>query len=402
MQPRQGRRRVLEAGSDLSRILLGPVARELGTKRLVIVASGTLQYLPFGALPAPGGPIAAQVSRKDQTPRDPSGYSPLMADHEIVSLPSASALALLRREAPGREPATRTVAVLADPVFDKNDPRVSLKVLASAAGETLPHQSANRAASLVSQELERAVMDVALRTGNRKLARLPFTRQEANAIVATAASGSTLKALDFQASRATVNGGQLGLHRIVHFATHGLLDAERPELSGLVLSLVDETGHAQDGFLRLHEIYNLRLSADLVVLSACQTALGKDVKGEGLVGLIRGFMYAGAPRIAASLWQVDDVATAELMKRFYSAMFKQGMRPAAALRAAQIDMWKHQQWRPPWGAFILRATGIASESRSGVFLPQTTAPASGFSSLCRYARFLTGWTIHHLRSMNGC
>jgi len=145
-------------------------------------------------------------------------------------------------------------------------------------------------------------------------------------------------------------------YRIVHFATHGLLDDQHPELSGLVLSLVDESGNSKDGFLRLNEIYNLRLTADLVVLSACQTGLGKEVRGEGLIGLTRGFMYAGARSVAASLWKVDDVATRELMKRFYTKMFRSGLRPAAALRAAQLEMLKTQQWQAPyyWAGFVLQ------------------------------------------------
>jgi CHAT domain-containing protein len=165
-----------------------------------------------------------------------------------------------------------------------------------------------------------------------------------------------LQALDFRASRDVALGGDLGMYRIVHFATHGLLDDQRPELSGLVLSLVDESGRSQDGFLRLNEIYNLRLSADLVVLSACQTGLGKEVRGEGLIGLTRGFMYAGARSVAASLWKVDDVATRELMKRLYTGLFKSGLKPAAALRAAQLEMLKTTQWRAPyyWAAFVLQ------------------------------------------------
>jgi CHAT domain-containing protein len=135
-----------------------------------------------------------------------------------------------------------------------------------------------------------------------------------------------------------------------------LLNSQHPELSGIVLSLVDEQGRSQDGFLRLHEIYNLKLGADLVVLSACQTALGKEIKGEGLVGLTRGFMYAGAPRVVASLWRVPDKATAELMKRFYHGMLAEGLRPAAALRAAQVALWNEKRWREPyyWAAFVLQ------------------------------------------------
>jgi CHAT domain-containing protein len=152
-------------------------------------------------------------------------------------------------------------------------------------------------------------------------------------------------------------GPEIGQYRILHFATHGLLNSVRPDLSGVILSLVNRQGALQDGFLRLHEIYNLKLSADLVVLSACQTGLGKDIHGEGLVGLTRGFMYAGAPSVMASLWKVDDRATAELMKRFYSALLGQEtLRPAAALRAAQIAMWKTKGFEAPyyWAAFTLQ------------------------------------------------
>jgi CHAT domain-containing protein len=126
-------------------------------------------------------------------------------------------------------------------------------------------------------------------------------------------------------------------------------------LSGLVLSLVDEGGRQQDGFLRLQDIYNMRLSADLVVLSACRTALGRQIEGEGLVGLTRGFMYAGVPRVVASLWQVDDSATAELMREFYRGIFKEGLRPAAALRAAQRKIAAEPRWAAPffWAGFTL-------------------------------------------------
>ena len=175
-------------------------------------------------------------------------------------------------------------------------------------------------------------------------------------ILASVPRASGMKALDFRATRETATSAELGQYRIVHFATHGLLNGEHPELSGIVLSLVDEQGRDRDGFLRLHEVYNLRLPADLVVLSACQTALGKQVRGEGLVGLVRGFMYAGAKGVVASLWKVDDEATAELMKTFYSRMLKDGMRPAAALQAAKVEMSRHKRWHSPyyWAAFELQ------------------------------------------------
>ena len=165
-----------------------------------------------------------------------------------------------------------------------------------------------------------------------------------------------LEAVDFAANRALATSTEIGQYRIVHFATHGLINNQHPELSGIVLSLVDEKGKPQNGFLRLYDLYNLKLSAELVVLSACQTALGKEIKGEGLVGLTRGFMYAGAPRVVASLWQIDDRASAELMKRFYQGMLGEGLRPAAALRAAQVSMQNDKRWRAPhyWAAFTLQ------------------------------------------------
>jgi CHAT domain-containing protein len=149
----------------------------------------------------------------------------------------------------------------------------------------------------------------------------------------------------------------LSQYRIVHFATHGVLNDAHPELSGMVLSLFDNKGTPQDGFLRLNDLFNLKLNADLVVLSACRTALGREVRGEGLIGLARGFMYAGAPRVVVSLWSVNDQATAEEMERFYQGMLgSRHLRPAAALRQAQIEMWKQEKWRAPflWAAFVLQ------------------------------------------------
>ena len=165
-----------------------------------------------------------------------------------------------------------------------------------------------------------------------------------------------MAALDFDANRSTALSPELSQYRFVHFATHGLINSEHPELSGLVFSLVDPNGKQQDGFLQLKDIYDLNLPADLVVLSACETGLGKEINGEGLIGLTRGFMYAGATRVVASLWNVSDVATAQLMANFYSAMEKEHLPPAAALRSAQISMWKQRRWNSPyfWAAFQIQ------------------------------------------------
>jgi len=164
-----------------------------------------------------------------------------------------------------------------------------------------------------------------------------------------------MKALDFEASRATATGTELRQYRYVHFATHGFLNSANPELSGIVLSMVDQQGKPQAGFLLADEVFNLHLPAELVVLSACQTGLGKEIKGEGVVGLTRAFMYAGAPRVIMSLWSVNDKATAEMMSRLYRVLLQQHQRPAAALRTAQLEMWKQKRWRAPyyWAAFEL-------------------------------------------------
>jgi len=335
--------------SILSKMLLGPVAAELGTKRLLIVADGALEYLPFSALPAP----ATQATENKADPKL------LILDHEIVSAPSASVLALLRSEFAARQQANKMVAVLADPVFEIDDARVKISRALNKKGTATQNQmgQAGVSSSDSSTVLKRALNSVRGDEGRSSLRRLLFSRDEAEAILsALPPQQGSLKALDFRANRMTAMSAELGQYRIIHFSTHGLLDSRHPELSGLVLSLFDENGHAEDGFLRLNEIYNLHLNADLVVLSACQTGLGKEVRGEGLVGLVRGFMYAGSPRVVASLWQVDDAATAELMKRFYRGMFQQKLPPSAALRAAQIEMLNKSHWQSPyyWGAFVLQ------------------------------------------------
>jgi CHAT domain-containing protein/tetratricopeptide (TPR) repeat protein len=283
--------------AELSRLLLGPVADRLGTKRLVIVADGALHYLPFGALPAPVAPDASPVL--------------LLDNHEVVSLPSASALALLRREQAGRPEAPRLAAIVADPLFNS--------------------------------------MDTAF-------VPLPASRQEADSIAALAPPDQVRLAVGADASLDTVRGDRLAGFRTVHFATHGVIDAEYPARSGLALSTVDAGGRPREGFLRLRDVYDLRLDAGLVVLSGCRTALGREIRGEGLSGLTQAFFHAGATRLVASLWKVEDRATAELMTRFYRAMWIEGRPPAAALREAQLSLRRERRWRDPyfWAGFVLQ------------------------------------------------
>jgi CHAT domain-containing protein/tetratricopeptide (TPR) repeat protein len=329
-----------QASSALSQMLLGPLVTQLRRKRLVFVTDGILQYVPFSALPEPRA-INGPASRPDET-----RPQPLIVEHEIVNLASASVLAVLRNESKSRKSAPGSVAVIADPVFSQEDPRLEARMRENVS-------QLQQVSSAVDNVSRTQFSDGESKSST--FARLRFSGEEAKQIIAFAPPATSLKLSDFDANRDTVMTANLDQYHILHFATHGLLNGQRPELSGLVLSLVDVKGQRRDGFLGLHEIYNLRLNADLVVLSGCQTALGKDVRGEGLIGLTRGFMYAGASRVIASLWGVDDRATAELMKRFYRGMLSQRMRPAAALKAAQTELRAERGWQAPyyWAAFTL-------------------------------------------------
>jgi len=339
---------VPKAAATLSRLVLGPVVGQLGRKRVAIVADGILHFVPFGALP-----IAGNEGAGTSRPRIAGTPRPLIADHEIVNLPSASTLAVIRTEVAGRQKAPRSVAVLADPVFMKDDERVKTRKDQNA---TRVEKTTAIRKSAMERQLIKAAKDTGMANGGLYVPRLPGTRQEAEQIVAMVSTVERRLALDFAASRDTATSAELSQYRYVHFSTHGLLNSVHPELSGLVFSLVNERGEPQDGFLLAHEIFNLKLPAEAVVLSACETGLGLDLKGEGLISLTRGFMYAGAPRVVVSLWAVSDQATTELMVRFYHGVLKEGMRPAAALRAAQLSLMNDKRWVSPyyWAPFTLQ------------------------------------------------
>jgi len=301
--------RIRSLGTQLASMVWKPIEARVANRRILIVADGVLQYIPFAALPASTG-------------------EPLIAAHEIAYLPSASVLESIRQRS--RPIATQpAIAVFADPVFSRNDPRFNTERDAGAP-------SRSRASD------------------GGTYGRLRFSRDEANAI--DALSPGAFTALDFAATKPAFTARDLRKYRILHVATHGSLNASQPDLSGLVFSLVDSSGKPIDGFLRLHEIYNLDLDADLVVLSACRTALGREVYGEGLIGLTRGFMYAGASRVVSSVWNVDDRASAQLMARFYDAMLSRRLAPAHALRDAQLAMLRRPRWADPhyWAAFGLQ------------------------------------------------
>jgi len=307
--------------------------------------------VPFASL------IVSSPTNKGQRTKDEGHF--LIEQHEIVNLPSASTLAVLRREMNGRPLAPKTLAVLADPVFDVKDERFQTsgaKKKLAPKFETVA--LTKNTETVLAKNLKRAVRDFDFEDEEGiNLPRLPFTRREADSIFASLPNNQRSKILDFDATRNAVFNSELSNYRFVHFATHSFLNNKNPELSGIVLSLFDENGKEQDDFLRVGEVFNLKLPAELVVLSGCRTGLGKEIKGEGLVGLTRGFMYAGAKRVVVSLWDVNDEGTSELMATFYREMLGgKKLSPASALRQAQISMLKDRRWQNPyfWATFTLQ------------------------------------------------
>ena len=331
----------VEKASRLSQMLLGQITEQLSkSKRLLIVAEGPLQYISFEALPNPAETSAhMNVQSADRAPF-------LIETHEIVRLPSVSTLMAIRNT-PRRIPsADSIVAVFADPVFNTDDERVQPKSL----------QVATSHADFDTNAFESTLPAVDGLANNRGPVRLSNTATEASAILAIAPKGTALVAEGFDASREVAVSSQISQFQIVHFATHSFLDSEHPELSGLVLTMVNPDGTKKNGLMLLPDIYSLNLSAELTVLSACDTALGKDLSGEGLVGFTHSFLSAGSKSIVASLWKVDDRATAMLMSDFYQFMLQKGMPPAAALRAAKLQLMQEQRWRTPyyWAGFVFQ------------------------------------------------
>ncbi|MBL1198988.1 MAG: tetratricopeptide repeat protein [Nostoc sp. GBBB01] len=321
-----------KAVNVLSEIILKPLTGKLGNKRLVIVADGILHQVSFAALNEPKKSPAS------------TEYQPLVVNHEIVNLPSISSIATHRKKLKTRDVAPKTLAVLANPVFTVDDPRLK-----------------NGQLSSVETNLDRSI--VQRNTNREKLDPLPGTKEEGEAILELVNSPSEkLSAFDFDANYNFATSKQLRQYRHLLFATHGIFDPVNPASSGIVLSLVDKQGKPQTrSFLRLNDIFNLDLPAELIVLSACESGRGEDVQGEGLVGLTRGFMYAGAARVTVSLWNAKDQSTKELMIAFYKQMLEQKKSPAAALNFAQRQMWLRKDlpdtaWKHPryWAAFTMQ------------------------------------------------
>ena len=308
-----------ESAERLGRVVLGPLAGIIRKyNKITVIGDGGLQYIPFAALRLDG--------------------RALIEAHEVSF---ATAASTLNAHSSARHKYRTEVAILADPVFSRDDPRVheqSGMLSKSALGAKVGTRGV--------MDAERGLPD------SFSLSRLVNSRAEANAIFKVM-GGSASRYFDFDASRRTALSGEIAQSRIVHLATHGFLDARNPQLSGLIFSLVDRKGDPQVGFLGLEEIFTLRLPVDLVVLSACQTALGEEIDGQGLLGITAGFKFAGARQVVASLWNVDDSATAEFMAEFYRHLHSHGVTVASALRGAQLKLLHSARWESPyfWAAF---------------------------------------------------
>jgi CHAT domain-containing protein len=285
---------------ELSRILLGSLADRLGDKRLVIVRDGAINYVPFAALADPS-PTAARWL---------GGPAPLVLSHEIVYLPSASVLLALRGETQSRPPAAGLMAVVADPEFDRE------------MYEPLPYS----------------------RLEGQRLSRLASPK------------GRVLSAYGFAATRDLVLAGELADFRYLVFATHGINDPLHPELSALVLSQRSPDGQLRKGHLRVQDIKALDLRSDLAFLSGCRTSLGSLQAGEGFMGLSQSFMYAGVPRVIASLWSVREEATPAFSEHVFRGILLDGVTPAQALRRAQLWMAQESEWHSPyyWAGFEIQ------------------------------------------------
>lgn len=313
--------------ANLSQQLLQPVSRMLaGKKRLVIIADGALHRLPFEVLFQPGVPQRGDLRQ----------WPFLIRQFAISYAPSASVLAQLQNESHPAAP--KSFIAFGDPRYEP-----------SAEGALAPTLRATSA------------------RGRLNFQPLPYSRTEIDGIAQLFAKDDRELFFGMAASEENVKAPErLARYRLVHFSTHGYLNETRPRFSGLVLSLPAVTDlhsasnpqsairnpQSEDGLLSAYEIFNLKLKADLVVLSACETGLGKEVKGEGLMSLTRAFMYAGTPSVIVSLWNVNDESAADLMIRFYRHL-QTGMKKSKALRQAQLETINENGFPFFWAPFVL-------------------------------------------------
>ncbi|HWM95012.1 MAG TPA: CHAT domain-containing tetratricopeptide repeat protein [Thermoanaerobaculia bacterium] len=335
--------RYAESAHRLYKTLLGPAEAMLrDKKRLILSPDGPLLLLSFEALlTSPDVPQAGGYE----------SLSYLIRDRSVAYAPSASVFAELGR-APSATPASSEPALsflgFADPDYGR-----------WADGSASPAD-----AGPIAQSFQRA--------GLLSLRRLPGSRREVEEATSLYPPEQFRLYVDGEATEENVKDNPYLRHaRWIHFAVHGFVNETRPEYSGLVLTLDEDS--REDGLLQVHEIFNLELDADLVVLSACETALGKNVKGEGLLGVSRALLYAGAASVVVSLWQVADNATPELMVSFYRQLLQSGDK-AEALRVSKLKLIDGGTHAHPyyWAPFIL-----IGQPGSGVTSPQVARQREG-------------------------
>jgi CHAT domain-containing protein len=334
---------LLAAANTLYKTVVEPAAGMITDKRLLVVADGALNYIPFEAL----------VTSAETTDFAAAAY--LVKSNEIVYAPSASVIGAIRQQA--ARSSGKSVLVLADPVFNTKDERAKgVTATASAGGDTRGLGLQSAVNDVAGQDAGASMAAASTSMQGLPLARLTGTRTEADQIakLVKGAGGQADVWLDLNASEDNIQTRDVNKYRVIHIATHGLLDADRPQFTGVVLSLIGNK--SADGFLRTDEVFNLRLGSPLVMLSACETGLGKEKRGEGVMGLTRAFLYAGAPTVGVSLWSVADKSTADLMTEFYKRLLaSDNVSSASAIRDAQLAMISGKKYSAPfyWAPFVL-------------------------------------------------
>src|SRR5678815_4576441 len=308
------------AANALYKVVLQPAQGMIGEKRVMVVADGALNYIPF------------EVLLKTHDGGDFSSLGYLVKTNEVIYAPSASVVGAIKQQR--TQNASKAMLIIADPVFNSNDTRAQKRVAAPAGDAEVRGLGIQSALTDVSGSAPPAPSGP---MEGLPLARLNGTRTEADQIskLAKPSGGQADVWLDLDANEDSLDTRDITKYRVIHVATHGLLKAERTQFTGVVLSLVGNK--TNDGFVRTDEVFNLRLGSPLVMLSACETGLGKEKRGEGVMGLTRAFMYAGAPTVGVSLWSVADKSTADLMTDFYKRLLSsEGTTSSSALRGAQL------------------------------------------------------------------
>jgi CHAT domain-containing protein/tetratricopeptide (TPR) repeat protein len=305
----------------LGAALLPPRSLPPRSRRILVVQDAASVSVPFAAL---------RYSAAD-------GSASLAQRFVIVSEPSVATLTDLFEHA--RQPRPWKIAIFSNPVSTSTDARVKVRVQDASLRSSAPRSEANLFLGIGFPEA---------------LPQLRFADQEASSIVSVYGRSNTVVMSGFDATVDSFKALDWGSYTVGHFATHAILNQHRAELSGLVLSVEDAGGTARSGMLWYGDISRLHAPLELVVLSACETASGERVPGEGLLGLSHAFMAAGSQRVLGTLWKVDDEATAAWMRWFYLDL-KQSKSPAEALHQAQVQMAADPRWHSPyyWAGFTL-------------------------------------------------